>query len=213
MKKILYLALILALLLSLAGCGSSAPADGPSASDEAPLAGEILSGLDEAAEEERAAEEETEAAAGEESPAEAETAELPELFDPELVFSTTTLDGAAADEKIFAGHSLTMINFFEPWCPPCVAELPELEKLYETYAPEGFQILGVFSTEEGVEAVLADAGVSYPALRYVSAFDSLQTGYVPTTVFVNGEGKIVGDTQIGSNSYEGWEAIVKELLG
>ena len=108
-----------------------------------------------------------------------------------LSFSTTALDGAAVDESILAGHALTMVNFFEPWCPPCVAELPELEKLYETYAPATFQILGVFSTEEGVEAVLEKAGVSYPILRYVPAFDPFQTG----------------------NSYEGWEAIVRELLG
>ena len=130
-----------------------------------------------------------------------------------LRFETTTLAGEAADESIFAGHKLTMINFFEPWCPPCVAELPDLEKLYETFAPDGFQLLGVFSTEEGVERLLSDAGVSYPVLRYVPAFDVFQTGYVPTTVFVDEHGAVVGETQIGANSYEGWEAIVRELLG
>ena len=130
-----------------------------------------------------------------------------------LSFSTTALDGAAVDESILAGHALTMVNFFEPWCPPCVAELPELEKLYETYAPATFQILGVFSTEEGIEAVLEKAGVSYPILRYVPAFDPFQTGYVPTTIFLDEQGNVVGETQIGANSYEGWEAIVRELLG
>ena len=27
------------------------------------------------------------------------------------------------------------------------------------------------------------------------------------------QGNVVGETQIGANSYEGWEAIVRELLG
>ena len=105
-----------------------------------------------------------------------------------------------------------MINFFEPWCPPCIAELPDLEKLYETYAPQGFQILGVYSTEDGIEKVVSDAGLSYPVLRYVDVFDQFQTGYVPTTIFVDGRGQIVGETQIGSNSYAGWEAVIRDLM-
>ena len=142
-----------------------------------------------------------------------ETPAPAEAEEPGLRFSTTALDGTAVDESVLAGRALTMINFFEPWCPPCVAELPELEKLYETYAPQGFQILGVFSTEEGTAEVVSDAALSYPVLRYVPEFDEFQTGYVPTTIFVDGSGRIVGETQIGSNSYAGWEAIVKDLMG
>ena len=106
-----------------------------------------------------------------------------------------------------------MINFFEPWCGPCVGEMPDLEKLYEAYAPQGFQIIGVFSTEDGVADVVASTGVQYPILRYVPEFDRFQTGYVPTTIFVDGTGRIVGETQIGSNSYEGWEELIGELMG
>ncbi len=185
MKKTLLLLLALTLLLALAACGqTSAPAPAP-AGETVPV----------------------------EEPAPAGETALPEGFEPDFRFSTTALDGAPVNESILAGRALTMINFFEPWCPPCIAELPDLEKLYETYAPQGFQILGVFSTEEGTEAVVADAGLSYPVLYYVPEFDEFQTGYVPTTIFVDGEGHVVGETQIGSNSYEGWEAIVRELLG
>ena len=106
-----------------------------------------------------------------------------------------------------------MVNFFEPWCPPCIGELPELEALYEDYRDKGFQILGVYSTEEGTEEVLAKAGVSYPVLRYTEAFDVFQTGYVPTTVFFNAAGELVGETVVGSRSYAEWETIVKELMG
>ena len=200
MKKLSVLILALA-LLALAGCGKT---EAPAPAEENIVAGEIISGLGDAVEE----------SAEESAPAEgAGTQELPAGFEPELRFSTTTLDGAAVDESILAGHALTMINFFEPWCPPCIAELPDLEKLYEAYAPEGFQILGVFSTEEGTAKVVSDAALSYPVLRYVPEFDPFQTGYVPTTIFVDGDGRIVGETKIGSNSYAGWEAIVKELLG
>ena len=210
MKKLSVLILAFA-LLALAGCGKtnvSAPAE------ESVVIEEIISGLDEAVEESAAESAPAEESAKENAPAEgAGTQELPAGFEPDFRFSTTALDGTAVDESVLAGHTLTMINFFEPWCPPCIAELPDLEKLYEAYAPEGFQILGVFSTEEGTAKVVSDAALSYPVLRYVPEFDPFQTGYVPTTIFVDGSGRIVGETSIGSNSYAGWEAIIKDLMG
>ena len=203
MKKTLLMLLTLALLLALASCaGGSVPAAPASAAETPAPVPETPAPIPE-----RPAPVPETPAPVPETPAPAEAEE------PGLRFSTTALDGTAVDESVLAGHTLTMINFFEPWCPPCVAELPELEKLYETYAPQGFQILGVFSTEEGTAEVVSDAALSYPVLRYVPEFDEFQTGYVPTTIFVDGSGRIVGETQIGSNSYAGWEAIVKDLMG
>ncbi len=201
MKKIVCLLLTLALLFALCACGKSADVE-----RENELPGTEKDAVSETVKD-AAPETEPDAAAPE------PTAEPEDAAVAAFRFETTTLVGERADESILAGHKLTMVNFFEPWCPPCVAELPELEKLYETYAPATFQILGVFSTEEGVEAVLEKAGVSYPILRYVPAFDPFQTGYVPTTIFLDEQGNVVGETQVGANSYEGWEAIVRELLG
>ena len=210
MKKLSVLILVLA-LLALAGCGKT---EAPAPAEENAVAGEILSGLGGAVEESAEESAPAEEAAEESAPVEETgTQELPTGFEPAFRFSTTALDGTSVDESVLAGHTLTMINFFEPWCPPCIAELPDLEKLYETYAPEGFQILGVFSTEEGTAEVVSDAALSYPVLRYVPEFDQFQTGYVPTTIFVDGSGRIVGETKIGSNSYADWEAIIKDLMG
>lgn len=133
-------------------------------------------------------------------------------FDPDFYFSTTGLDGKSYTEEFFAQHELTMINFWEPWCGPCVGELPELEELYNDYRAQGFAILGVFSTEDGAEAVVSDSGLSFPCIFYVSAFDRFQSGYVPTTVFVDGEGHVVGESYIGAKSYDGWADIVESLL-
>ena len=62
-------------------------------------------------------------------------------------------------------------------------------------------------------SVLDEAGIGYPVLRYTEAFDVFQTGYVPTTVFLDASGKQIGETVVGARSYEQWEEIVKELLG
>ena len=203
MKKTLLMLLTLALLLALASCaGGSVPAAPASAAETPAPVPETPAPIPE-----------TPAPVPETPAPVPETPAPAEAEEPGLRFSTAALDGTAVDESVLAGHALTMINFFEPWCPPCIAELPDLEKLYETYAPEGFQILGVFSTEEGTAKVVSDAALSYPVLRYVPEFDPFQTGYVPTTIFVDGSGRIVGETSIGSNSYAGWEAIIKDLMG
>ena len=143
-------------------------------------------------------------------------AAVPADFAPDFTFSTTDREGNAYDETVFAGYKLIMINFWEPWCPPCVGEMPDLEKLYEAYKDEGFLILGVYSTEgmeTDVDSVLENADTHYPILHYVDEFNRFQTGYVPTTVFIDGGGHVLTEPAAGSNSYEGWESIVLRLMG
>ena len=133
-----------------------------------------------------------------------------------IAFETTDRDGQTVTQDVLGENVLTMLNFWEPWCGPCVREMPDLQKLSEDYADRGFAILGIYSTEgmeSDVEAVLADTGVTYPILHYVDVFDSFQTGYVPTTVFLDCHGNQVGEIQIGSKSYGDWAALVEELLG
>ncbi|MBR4403725.1 MAG: TlpA family protein disulfide reductase [Clostridiales bacterium] len=141
-------------------------------------------------------------------------------FSPDFTFKTTDRVGNEYDERVFSSYKLTMINFWEPWCGPCVNEMPDIGRLYEAYKDKGFQVLGVYSETEMEDEVLSIIGkskVSYPILRYTSEFDRFQTGYVPTTVFVDSKGHIIQmsdgtDSVIGSQSYEEWEKIVKQYL-
>ena len=133
----------------------------------------------------------------------------------EITFTTTDLEGNTVTEQVLAGHSLTILNFWEPWCGPCVAEMPFLQQLSQEYADRGVQVIGVFATpdaDEDVRAVLDKTGVSYPILRYVREFGPLQTGYVPTTVVIDGTGVIVYGPAAGALNYAGWCALVEELL-
>lgn len=144
-----------------------------------------------------------------------EPAVTPAPAAPTLRFTTTDRDGNTADESILRGHKLVMLNFWEPWCPPCVKEMPDLAKLYEDYRDRGLLILGVYSTEgqEGdVDKVLADSGTGYPILHYSKDFDGFRTGYVPTTVFVDGEGTILSELLVGGRDYAGWEELILNNL-
>jgi thiol-disulfide isomerase/thioredoxin len=139
-----------------------------------------------------------------------------------MYFSIVDMNGDVITEDVFREHKVTMINFWEPWCGPCVAEMPELEKLYENYKDQGLYVIGVFSSDdqiEDVKAVLAQAGTTYPVAGYSSAFDTYQTGYVPTTIFVDQDGHVLpvsngysDNAVVGSNTYDDWAAIVEKYI-
>ncbi|MGI5977186.1 MAG: TlpA family protein disulfide reductase [Candidatus Limivicinus sp.] len=129
-----------------------------------------------------------------------------------VVFSTTDIEGNKWDQSVFADYNLTMINFWEPFCGPCVGEMPEIQKLYEDYADKGFMVLGVYGSSDDPSEVIADTGVQYPILHNTSGFNQYQSGYVPNTIFVDKDGKIIGDPIGGAKDYYTWEAYVKAML-
>ena len=142
-----------------------------------------------------------------------------------VVFSTTDRNGKTYDNSVFADYELTMINFWEPWCGPCVSEMSDIEKLYEDYKDKGLLVIGVYSEtsmEADVDEILNDCNTSYPILTYTTDFNKYQSGYVPTTIFVDRNGNIIDTGEsfegmdstliVGSKSYKEWESLVKKYL-
>ena len=243
MKRLVSMVIATALVFSLCGCEAKLPQES-AAVPEAAAEQEIVSASPDevsgnALNESGASGEAGGSESSGSSSEEIETADARGEFDPDFRFSTTDRNGAAYDENVFAGQTLTMINFWEPWCGPCVSEMPDLEKLYQAYKDRGFLILGVYSTpdmEEDVDAVLEQTGVTYPILHYTEAFEAFDSGFVPTTIFVDGEGHILRHSAdpeivellteyesdaayekaetlfIGGNDYAGWETVVQAGL-
>lgn len=133
-----------------------------------------------------------------------------------LKFSTTDINGNIVNDDIIRDAKIVMINFWEPWCGPCVGEMPSLEELYEEYNEQGLLILGVFSTEgmdDEVRQILDECGTSYPVIRCDSSLEKYMTDYVPTTIFVDSEGNILTEEPIvGANSHSDWEELINEYL-
>ena len=149
-----------------------------------------------------------------EKPAEA-PADTGITWNPDLQFTTMDSDGNEWTDKAFADAKVTMLNLWAYWCPPCCAELPDLQKLSEDYADQGLRILGVSDVEFEADNIdkMAELGVTYPCLRLTESLDAvLNTGYVPSTIFVDSEGHILGEVIIGSKSYDGWAAIIEGYL-
>jgi thiol-disulfide isomerase/thioredoxin len=83
-----------------------------------------------------------------------------------------------------------LVNFWFPSCPPCRAEMPDLQAAYEKYGEDvafiGLQQLGLDSAANG-QAFLRELGLTYPNMP--DAKSTIQVDYevfsYPTTVFLD----------------------------
>ena len=126
-------------------------------------------------------------------------------------FEGKDLDGnEAKSSTLFAGNTVTVVNFWFTTCSPCVGELADLEALNKKLAEKGGAVVGINSfTLDGDKTAIKDAkdiltkkGVSYKNIWFDSKseagkFTSGLYSY-PTTYVVDKNGNIVGDPIMGA---------------
>ena len=66
-------------------------------------------------------------------------------------FALDTLNGDPTALADYEGNVIVM-NFWATWCPPCRAEMPGLNRFYETHRDEGLVILAI-NAEESAETI------------------------------------------------------------
>jgi peroxiredoxin len=67
-------------------------------------------------------------------------------------FTLRSLDGKTVSLSSYRGKVI-MVHFWATWCPPCVEELPTLERLYRAQTGKDLEILAVSVDEGGAGAV------------------------------------------------------------
>ncbi len=60
----------------------------------------------------------------------------------------TDADGRETRFEAFRGRAL-VVNFWATWCPPCVAEMPSLDRLHAQVARDGIEVLALSSDRGG----------------------------------------------------------------
>ena len=67
-------------------------------------------------------------------------------------FTLPDLDGKMVSLADYRGK-VVFLNIWATWCPPCVEEMPSMEKLYQALKDEDFEILAVSIDVSGAKAV------------------------------------------------------------
>jgi len=110
-------------------------------------------------------------------------------------FTLPDLDGKMVSLADYKGK-VALLNIWATWCPPCVEEMPSMEKLHQELKGEKFVILAVSIDESGAKAVLPfmkKHKLSFPALTdSAGTIKSLyQTTGVPESFIIDKDGNIV----------------------
>lgn len=163
--------------------------------------------------------------AGESQPADVADAEneetgsgLPAAID----FTLTDQYGNSHTLSDYKGKTV-FLNFWATWCPPCRAEMPDIQKLYEEYDTEGDDaliVLGIASpniggekSEEGVKQFLEENGYTYPVLMDTTGEQFMNYGVFsyPTTFMIDRDGNVFGYVS-GSLSGDMMKSIVEQTM-
>lgn len=165
-------------------------------------------------------------AAGSDSGATGDTSETQASVGIMGSFNATDIDGNAVDQSIFADYKLTMVNVWATFCGPCLREMPDLGELAAEYKDKGVRIVGLVSDTldrngendqsqvDYAKEIISDTGADYlHILPSTDLFGLLgQISSVPTTFFVDSEGRQVGSAYMGAREKDDWITIIDSTL-
>ncbi|MFD2513282.1 TlpA disulfide reductase family protein [Pontibacter locisalis] len=109
-------------------------------------------------------------------------------------FQMVDLDGKQVGFESLKGKVVFM-NIWATWCPPCIAEMPNIQKLYDKVGSDKIAFVMLSVDEAGMEKVkrfIDKKGYTFPV--YMPAGQLPQEFYsnaIPTTFIISPEGKIV----------------------
>ncbi len=141
---------------------------------------------------------------------------------PAIDFTLTDQYGNSHTCSDYVGKTV-FLNFWATWCPPCRAELPDIQAIYEEYQEAGDDsvvILGVAApefgsekTEEEIKEFLSENGYTYPVV--MDPTGELFMGYgifsYPTTLMIDRDGNVFGYAS-GQLSKEMMESIIEQTI-
>ncbi len=127
-------------------------------------------------------------------------------------FQLVTMGGRTVNFDEFEGKTVFM-NFWATWCPPCIAEMPDINSLYTKVGTEvSFVMISVDSNPQLAIDFIDRKGFDFPVYFLKSYLpDTYETTTIPSTYILSPEGKIVAE-QHGLSKYD-TESFRKFLLG
>ncbi|WP_179334679.1 TlpA family protein disulfide reductase [Winogradskyella costae] len=110
-----------------------------------------------------------------------------------LNWDLASADGKRLDFNATKGK-VVLINFWATWCPPCIAEMPSLQELYDDYGDEVVFLFVTNDDFETVEKFKLNKGFSFDVFTPLSeAPEELRAHSIPRTFILNKASEIVID--------------------
>ena len=110
-------------------------------------------------------------------------------------FALQDIDDETVSLQDYKGK-VVMLNFWATWCPPCVREMPSMQRLYEKFRQDGFVVLALdqMESEDDVFTFTAQLELEpeFPILfdRESKVSRQYQVHGLPTTYLIDKNGMI-----------------------
>lgn len=141
---------------------------------------------------------------------------------PAVDFTLTDQFGNTHSLEDYKGKTI-FLNFWGTWCGPCRSEMPDIQKIYESYDQEGEDaliVLGVAAPglgqetdKEGIIDFLEENEYTYPVMMDENwdLFRAYGISAYPTTYMIDREGNIFGYIE-GQINEEIMESIIRQTM-
>ncbi|PKO04155.1 MAG: thiol-disulfide oxidoreductase [Chloroflexi bacterium HGW-Chloroflexi-3] len=108
-------------------------------------------------------------------------------------FALTDLEGETIHLSDYQGKYV-LLNAWATWCPPCRAEMPDLNEFYQAYQDKGFEILAINAGEtRDIAAQFADSlGLEFKVVLDSdgTVLNGLGITGFPTSILIDPDGKV-----------------------
>lgn len=200
LKKAVNLILLLAFFLTLTACEGKDTNDGKAANKEDTNQENTV----------QPEKEESDAADSKNNEVQSNALDEFKVYGKFAEFTTNDINGNEVTESIFANKDLTVVNIWGTFCGPCINEMPELGA-WEKELTDNVQIVGLIvdisSTDNETQIAAAKQITEKADVGFVNLiggngdFDELIGSIVgvPTTIFVDKSGNIVGEIIVGAD--------------
>lgn len=111
-------------------------------------------------------------------------------------FSMPTLDGVMLGPQDLPGRTL-LINFWAPWCAPCMREIPLFRRLRQEFGPQQLEVLGIaLDDPEQVRRTVEELAIDYPIVLAAMSDYTLMRALgnsrdaLPFSVLIDRDGRV-----------------------
>lgn len=115
-------------------------------------------------------------------------------------------EGKPSDLNKYQGK-VVLLNFWASWCPPCVKEMPSMQRLQNNFDAEEFQVIAVNMGQSltTVDSFLLEQDFSFDLPVYLDepgrSFITLKVQGMPSSFLIGSDGQLI-ETIVGAREWD-----------